>query len=145
MSAITVLKARLTTAEGERIMPYDDATGMAVRAPKGHITWGFGFDLEQCGSTGLFNVMEDYLLTQLDTRLRVYPWYIGLDEVRASVCLEIGYNDGQSGLLHFINFIAALTRQDWATAQKECRVVNPALAARYERLGRIVLTGNPNS
>lgn len=141
MTAITVLKARLTPAEGERILPYDDATGLAVRAPKGHISWGRGFNLEQCGSTGLFDVMEDYLLTQLDTRLSLYPWYKSLDEVRASVCLEISYNDGLNGLLHFPQMIAALSRADWEGAAAQCHVQNPELAGRYAKLAELLRTG----
>jgi hypothetical protein len=141
MSAVTVLIARLTTAEGEKILPYDDATGLAVKAPKGNLSWGRGFNLMQCGSPGLFDVMETYLLTQLDTRLKAYPWYAALDEVRASVCLEISYNAGLEGLLHFPLMIAALIRQDWAEAAAQCHVQNPELAGRYAALAQLLLTG----
>ena|ERR1700677_2481231 len=141
MSAIAVLEARLTTAEGERILPYDDATGLPVKAPKGNLSWGRGFNLMQCGSSGLFAAMETYLLTQLDAALKVYPWYVALDDVRASVCLEIAYNDGLSGLLHFPLMIAALTQKDWAAAAAQCHVQNPELAARYAALAKLLLAG----
>jgi hypothetical protein len=141
MSAISVLEARLTIAEGERLLPYDDATGLPVKAPKGNLSWGRGFDLMQCGSPGLFAAMETYLLTQLDTALKDYPWYVALDDVRASVCLEIGYNSGLSGLLHFPLMIAALTQKNWAEAAAQCHVQNPELAARYAALAKLLLTG----
>lgn len=141
MSAVDVLKQRLTSAEGERLYPYDDATGRRVLAPKGHITWGRGFNLDACGSTGLFDVMETYFLTQLDGQLRAYAWYTGLDAVRQSVCLEIAYNGGLHGLLAFPHMLAALARQDWASAATECHVQNPELAERYDRLAQMLLTG----
>jgi len=141
VTAIGVLQARLTTAEGERLLPYDDATGLPVKAPKGNLSWGRGFNLMQCGSPGLFAVMEDYLLTQLNAQLAVYPWYAALNDVRASVCLEIAYNDGLSGLLHFPMMIAALTRDDWAAAAAQCHVQNPELASRYAALAQLLLTG----
>jgi hypothetical protein len=141
VSAVDVLKERLTTAEGERIMPYDDATGLPVKAPKGKLSWGRGFNLMECGSHGLFDVMEDYLLAQLDTRLSVYPWYLGLDDARRSVCLEISYNDGLHGLLAFGSMIHYLSVQDWPNAAKECHVENPELAGRYAKLAELLRTG----
>lgn len=122
-------------------MPYDDATGLVVKAPLGHVSWGRGFNLEECGSSGLFDAVEDYLLTQLDTRLAVYPWYKALDDVRASVCLEIAYNDGQTGLLHFPQMITALSRRDWEGAAAQCHVKNPALTSRYATLAELLRTG----
>ena len=141
MSAITILKSRLTTAEGERIMPYDDATGLAVQAPKGKLSWGRGFNMMECGSSGLFDVMEDYLLTQLDTRLRVYPWYVAAGDVRGSVFLEISYSAGLHGLLHFPLMLAAAARDDWEGAAAQCRVANPELKGRYDRLAELLRTG----
>lgn len=141
MTAITVLRGRLTTAEGERIAPYDDATALPVKAPKGNLSWGRGFNLMECGSDGLFDVMETYLLTQLDMRLRLYPWYKALDDARASVCLEIAYNAGLAGLLRFPHMIAALMKGDWETAAKECVVTEPELAGRYAMLAALLRTG----
>jgi hypothetical protein len=140
MTAVEVLESRLTSAEGEKIYPYDDATALRVRAPKGHISWGRGFNLDACGSSGLFAVMERYLLTQLDTQLQHYPWY-AIDATRASVLLEIAYNSGLSGLLHFPAMLSAVSRQDWASAAAECKVTNPELAGRYEKLARLLLVG----
>ncbi len=41
--------------------------------------------------------------------------------------------------------LAALAAKDWGTASNECRVTNPELAGRYERLARILLTGETTS
>jgi hypothetical protein len=141
MSAVEITEARLDPEEGDDLYPYDDATGLRVRAPKGHISWGKGFNLEQCGSVGLFNVMRRYLLEQEQQQLISYSWYTTLDPVRQSVCLDIAYNDGVGGLLHFPHMIAALSRQDWPSAAAECKVTNPELAGRYQKLAQLLLTG----
>lgn len=141
MSAVDVLEARLTSAEGERIFPYDDATGLPVTAPKGKLSWGRGFNLMSCGSSGLFQVMENYLLIQLATTLAGYAWYTGADETRQSVFLEIAYNEGVSGLLRFPHMLAAAASGDWKTAASECKVQEPALAARYASLAQLLLNG----
>jgi GH24 family phage-related lysozyme (muramidase) len=148
MSAVDLVTARIAAAqalldpeEGTKFYPYDDATGLRVRAPKGHLSWGRGFNLEECGSIGLFNVMERYLLEVLDDELKVLPWYGELNVARQSACLDIAYNDGEAGLLDFHLMIAAFERQDWAEAAKQCHVENPALAGRYAALAKIILTG----
>ena len=141
MSAIDVLEARLTSAEGERILPYDDATGLSVTAPKGKLSWGRGFNLMSCGSSGLFQVMESYLLIQLASTLAGYAWYTGANEVRQSVFLEIAYNAGVSGLLRFSHMLSAAASGDWETAARECTVQEPALASRYASLAQLLLKG----
>jgi len=143
VTAVELTEARLDPEEGTKLYPYDDATGLRVRAPKGHISWGKGFNLDACGSVGLFNVMRRYLLEQEDATLHALSWYTGLDPVRQSVCLDVAYNDGTSGLLNFHHMIAALTKGDWATAAAECKVKNPELKARYATLAQLLLTGSP--
>ncbi len=141
MNAVDLTEARLDPEEGDKLYPYDDATGLRVRAPKGHISWGKGFNLDACGSVELFNVMEHFLLEQEEKPLLALPWYAQLDPVRQSVCLDIAYNDGVHGLLGFPHMIAALAKGDWATAAAECKVTNPELAGRYAALAQLLLTG----
>lgn len=141
MNAVDLTQARLDPEEGTKLYPYDDATGLRVCAPKGHTSWGKGFNLDECGSVGLFNVMERYLLEQENKSLQVLPWYAHLDPVRQSVCLDIAYNDGTSGLLAFHRMIGALEIGDWAGAAAECKVTNPELANRYAALAQLLLTG----
>jgi hypothetical protein len=143
MSAVSVLLGRLTFEEGERSLPYDDATGLPVKAPQGNLSWGRGFDLMQCGSSGLFQVMENYLLTALDNQLQEYPWYAGAGDVRASVFLDIAYNAGLNGLVHgFPKMLAAAASGDWVTASAQCAVENPSLdKSRYEPLRALLLSG----
>jgi len=146
VSAIDVLVARLPREEGSRMLPYDDATGKPVIAPVGNLSWGYGFNLMQCGSVGLFLAMERYLLTDLDTQLQQYPWYQQAGDVRASVFLDIAYNAGLAGLVKgFPKMIAAATAGDWIEASAQCAVENPSLnASRYAPLRQLLLTGVQN-
>ncbi len=142
MSAVSVLLARLTTEEGERMRPYDDATGTDVKAPKGNLSWGRGFNLMQCGSSGLFDVMESYLVSDIDHRLQAYSWYTGAGDVRGSVFLDIAYNGGLHDLLGYPHMLAAAAKGDWATAATECTDKDPKLdASRYAPLRALLLSG----
>jgi|SRR5208282_5662516 len=142
MSAVEVLEARLGMEEGERILPYDDATGLTVRAPKGNLSWGIGFNLMACGSHGLFLVMRNYLIGQLDQALQSYGWYTGSGDARGSVFLDIAYNGGLHDLLNYPHMLAAAALGDWPTAAANCTDKDPKLdASRYAPLRKILLTG----
>lgn len=130
MTAVDLALPRLKTEEGFRAHPYKDT--------EGHLTVGYGCNLD-VGITPYAGAA--LLLAQAQERhdrLMKYPWYAQLDPVRQSVCLDIDFN---AGLLSFPHMIAALSRQDWASAASECRVTNPELAGRYDALSKILLTG----
>jgi len=142
VSAADVLMARLTKEEGDKLLPYDDATGKSVKAPKGNLSWGRGFNLMQCGSEGLFDVMEQYLIGVLDKTLQSYSWYTNAGDVRASVFLDIAYNGGIHDLLGYPHMIAAADKGDWVTASKECTDKEPLIdKSRYAPLRELLLHG----
>ena len=142
MSAVDVLMQRLTREEGERDVPYDDATGKPVKAPVGNLTWGRGFNLMECGSSGLFEVMERYLLDAIDTQLLDYDWYKNAGDVRASVFLDLAYNGGIHDLLGYPSMIHFASIADWANAAAQCTEKDAKLdASRYAPLRQILLTG----
>jgi lysozyme len=142
MSAVDVLMARLTTEEGERMLPYDDATAKNVKAPVGNLSWGRGFNLMQCGSPGLFEAMERYLLGALDAQLQSYSWYTTAGDVRASVFLDIAYNAGLHGLLGYPHMLAAAAIGEWSVAAANCTDISPTLdASRYAPLRALLLSG----
>ena len=145
MSAVDILMDRLLIEEGTRMLPYDDATGLPVRAPKGNLTWGRGFNLMKCGSPALFDAMERCLLTALDTDLLDYPFYANAGDVRASVFLDIVYNGGEKGeLLGYPHMIAAASEDppDWPRVAANCTNKDPKLdASRYAPLRALLLSG----
>jgi hypothetical protein len=131
--------ARLLGEEGVRLVPYDDATGKNVMAPAGKLSWGIGFNLMQCGSRGLFEVMLRYLVGLVEAQLVTLSWYSGLPDPVQSVCQDIAYNGGVHGLLNYPHMIAAFAKGDLATAEKECAVADPKLnETRYAPLRAII-------
>lgn len=145
--AIAILTARLVSEEGSKLTPYDDATGRAVLAPVGNISWGFGFNLMQCGSPGLFAVMADHLLGVVEATLNTYDWYHTLDgePTRQSVFLDIAYNAGVHGLLHFPKMIGHAVAKEWQACALECTVIrtNPGLDhSRYAPLRALIIAGD---
>jgi lysozyme len=140
-AAIDLTWPRLQREEGIVLYPYDDATGKRVRAPVGHLSWLSGINLETEGTPELAELIDRWKLGKLEASLLEYSWYAGLDDLRKSVCLDIAFNEGLVGLLHFPKMIAALARHDWQGAAEECAVQDPRLKARYEHLGTLLLAG----
>jgi lysozyme len=135
---------RLLREEGERIFAYDDATGQRVRAPQGNLTWGRGFNLDACGSSRLFDVMERELITQCEGDLTAnLPWYPNLDSVRQSVLLDVAYNAGVPHLLGFQKMLASVSTKDWQGARDQLLDSAAArqLPNRYGPLAQMLLTG----
>lgn len=135
--------ARLTKEEAIRYLPYDDATGIPIHAPIGKITWGIGFNLESCGSIGLFEVIKRYLLQEREDQLLSYGWYSSADETRKSVFLDLAFNLGVSGLVRgFPKMIKCAATGDWDEAAVECHPADPRLAGRYENLADLLRAGD---
>lgn len=134
MSAVDLAIPRLATEEGFRALPYVDSNNLG--------TIGYGF----CYVRGITKYAAAALLKaqaeEAHASLMNYAWYVALDEPRQSVLLDLAFNGGISGLLHFPNLILALQAKDWGKAQQECHVSNPELASRYAALGQILLTGH---
>jgi len=144
MTTVEITYSRLGTEEGRKAFAYDDSTGHRVTCqPAGNLSIAVGVNLE----TGLDDEEIDWLsqhrLQKVARQLSGYSWYASLDEARQSVCLDIAFNQGLHGLLHYPKMIAALTRQDWAAAASECSAQDPRLKGRYDTLANILRTGNP--
>lgn len=139
-------RPRIVREEGDKPKPYDDATGLPVVAPKGFLSWGWGFNLMACGSEGLFEVMARYLVTQVDTELSKQGWYasLGSEPTRQSVFLDIAYNAGVTGELHgFPKMIAYAAARDWTNCAAQCKVADARLdASRYAPLRQLILSGD---
>jgi GH24 family phage-related lysozyme (muramidase) len=137
----------LERQEGLEIFPYDDATGKRVRAPVGNISWGFGFNLEECGARDLFEDMLTSLIRKIETQLQAFAWYAPLPSAVQSAVLDIAYNAGVGGLLHYPRMIAALEAKDYAGAAAQCQTSNPELQTRYAQLRALIASaaGSPAS
>lgn len=129
--------------EGDKKFPYNDATGKRVTCrPNGNLSIGVGINLE----FGLDDTEREFLtmhrLEEHNKWLLQFAWYTALDMIRRSVFLDISFNAGDGGLLHFPHLIAAAAKKDWVECQKQCHVENPRLdEQRYQPLGKILLTG----
>ena len=132
MSAVDIALPRLQTEEGFRALPYKDT--------QGHTSVGYGFNVDAGISRAAAAALLAAQAAETHQGLLKFPWYANLDDVRQSVVVDIAFNNGISGLLHFPALIAALGRQDWVSAQTECHVQNPELAGRYTALGQMLLT-----
>lgn len=145
---IFLSRPRIVLEEGDKLKPYDDATAKAVVAPVGNLSWGWGFNLMQCGSEGLFEVMAAYLVGQVELELAGRtPWYGPLaeaDPLRASVYLDVAYNAGVAGLLHgFPSCVQYAAVKNWTASADQLRVKDARLdLSRYAPL-RQILIGNP--
>jgi len=93
MSAIDLAVARLKIDEGFRATAYFDT--------EGNRTIGYGF----CVDAGITEYAAAALLTaqttELANQLATYTWANGLNDVRASVLIELAFNLGINGLMEF--------------------------------------------
>ena len=148
---IFLSRPRIVREEGDRLKPYDDKTGKDVVAPVGNLSWGWGFNLMQCGSEELFEVMARYLVTKVDAELTAsivngVRWYAGLDSepTRQSVFLDVAYNAGVAGEVHgFPKMIGYAIARDWPNCAAQCKVLDARLdAQRYAPLRQLILNGD---
>lgn len=148
MNEVDYCLARLKREEGDRQFAYNDATGKQVTCkPNGNLSIGIGLNLEDGLDEDERVWLANHRLLKLSAQLCQFTWYMGLDPIRRSVCLDIAFNEGERGLLKFPHMISALAIKDWHTAQEECKIaeITPmdkvVNEKRYVPLGLILLTG----
>lgn len=136
MSAVDLAVAREQVSEGFRAHKYLD--------PRGFESIAFGFNID----AGITLSAAKALLTaqnqDIATALGGYWWASGLDDARLSVVIEVAFNTGTTGLLHFVKCLTAIGNKDWQTAHDELLNSDAAhlLPTRYNALAQILLTGN---
>lgn len=143
MSAeLDLFLARAPTEEGVRKFAYNDATGKTVTCkPEGNLSIGVGINLE----TGLDPAEIAWLTAHraglVEQQLQQYGWYVARGPVWRSVLIDIGFNAGVGGLLHFPSMIHNLQEGNLPAAVQQCSVADPRLdAQRYAPL-RALLDG----
>ena len=126
--------------EGFRADVYDDATGIPMQGPKGNPTVGYGCKVIGWSKQFAYDVMK-LQLQAFKISLMAFDWFNKIDPVRQSVFLDLAFNMGVSGLLHYPHMIAFASAGDWVDAAKECTSTTPGVQARYANLARILETG----
>ncbi len=143
MNEVDIASKRLLTEEGVRRFAYDDSTGKQVTCkPKGNLTIGVGLNLEN----GLDDEDVSYhlqkSLRKIVKEISGYAWYQKCDPVRKSVLIDVAFNQGTTGLLHYVHMLSAILKSDWETASSECAVADPKLdMSRYKPLRELMLVG----
>ena len=135
MSALDLAVAQLKPDEGFRAKVYTDIVG--------HKSIGYGFNID----AGISEPAASALLTaqadEIEHQLNPLDWFQGLNDARASACIQLGFNLGMAGLLEFQRMIDALRSGNWQGAHDELLDSRAAdqLPARYGRLSNLLLTG----
>lgn len=110
--------SELYTEEDYRQFAYDDATGETIRAPKGNLTIGIGWNIQVNGcprSIAEYACM--YFVNAVDTELsKKLDFYNALDEVRKVALCDMGFNMGINGLLKFDKTLDCIRRGDYRSA-----------------------------
>jgi lysozyme len=137
VSALDLAVARLQVDEGFRANVYIDTTG--------HQSIGYGFNISAGISQGAALALLNAQAGELAQQLAVYSWAAGLNDPRMSVLIELAFNLGLTGLLHFPLMLAAIGQQNWQAAHDQLLASQAAqqLPQRYGVLAQILLTGMP--
>lgn len=135
MSAIDLVVARLKIDEGFRSTVYVDTTG--------NMSIGYGFNIDAGISEPAAAALLHAQTTEIANALANYPWANGLNDVRASVLIELAFNLGLDGLMGFQDMIAAIRSGHWQRAHNQLLDSDAAREdpARYQRLAQMLLTG----
>lgn len=144
MTRIEIALARFGKEEGVRPFAYDDSTGKRVTCkPAGNLTIAEGINLETGLDIEEIAWLTSHRLTLTDAALRKFAWYALLDEPRGSVFLDVAFNSGITGLLHFPRMILAAQIKNWTVAAQELLDSEAARAApsRYRPLADILRAG----
>jgi len=135
VSAIDLAIPRLQADEGFRAIKYTDTTG--------HETIGYGFNISAGISQSAALALLTAQATELAAQLQSFRAFQGLDDVRASVLIELAFNLGVNGLSGFSQMLNALASGDWQTAHDQLLESQAArqLPARYALLANLLLNG----
>jgi lysozyme len=121
---LAALRAQLRGDEGERLVVYDDATGLPIRAGsvvQGNPTIGIGRELSKHGiSKAESAYLNNNDILEVSTELaQLYPWFLKLDVIRQRAIIDLAFNEGAHGLQKSPKMLAAIAAQDWPSAARE--------------------------
>jgi lysozyme len=124
---------QLRRDEGVRYTLYKDSVGIDTFGT------GFTFPIDDAENDFILQHRVD----KISAALADYSWFSSLDAVRQAALINMGYNLGVSGLLHFPTMIHCLSIQDWpgASAAALNSVWAKQVGARAERVAQQIATG----
>lgn len=107
-AAFNLTLHRLPNEEGRRYKPYRDSHGL--------LTDGVGINLDAGFDDEEIDWLLQHRLGKVEKRMEQLPWYMGLDDIRKSVFLDLSFNMGVDTVLLFKGTIAAVEAKDWQAA-----------------------------
>ena len=123
---------------------YEGFSKLPYKCPTGHLTIGYGHNLEHGISA---DAAEFILQEDLNKAARAvkdaFPWWWKLDDARQFVLVDMAFNMGISGLNGFKKMLAAMEQDDYQTAAKEMLASKWAVQVgrRAVELSKIMQTG----
>ena len=109
---LDALKDSLKKHEGVKASLYKDT--------EGHLTGGVGHNFDQPLPAKLIDLILDFdIQVSIEELDRAFPIWRTVSSNRQSVLLELQFNMGANRLGQFVQFWAAIGRQDWITASAE--------------------------
>lgn len=103
-----------------KIRRYEGFSRLPYKCPTGHLTIGYGHNLENgiSANAALFILQED--LARAERAVKdAFPWWWKLDDARQFVLVDMAFNMGLAGLKGFKKMLSAIEAGDFETAAKE--------------------------
>nr|DAR33104.1 MAG TPA: lysozyme [Caudoviricetes sp.] len=102
------------------IRRYEGFSRLPYKCPTGHLTIGYGHNLENgiSANAALFILQED--LARAERAVKdAFPWWWKLDDARQFVIVDMAFNMGLAGLKGFKKMLAAIESGDFDKAAEE--------------------------
>lgn len=122
--------------EGLRLFPYTDSVGK--------LSVGVGRNLTDKGlSHAEAMLLLDHDLDEAILDLATFPWFVGLDDVRQRVLVNLRFQLGAAGFRRFRRMLAALAAGEFPVAAAQMRASRWAtqVPTRAARLATMMETG----
>lgn len=102
------------------IRRYEGFSRLPYKCPTGHLTIGYGHNLENgiSAAAAEFLLQEDLARAERAVK-NAFPWWWKLDDARQFVLVDMAFNMGLAGLKGFKKMLAAAEQGDYQTAAKE--------------------------
>ncbi len=139
-------KRLLNIQEDVVLHAYDDATGLRVKAPKGHITIGCGHNLDAKDISPRVSdlMLEDDIHDWISGFHSAIDFFDKLSDVRQAALISVAHNCGMHGVLEFKNMLMHLQNGEYSQASAELLNSDagrsPKTTRRYHDLAKMIET-----